>query len=113
MKHAQVTVPIYSTHQQDERAVSELQKAGLDVRQLSLIGKPYRPDRQLIGYYSTANLLATWGNVRPFRVGLRGLFAGSAFFTLPGIGPLLIAGPFIASLRLLWRLSKGRLFTDI
>ncbi len=42
--------------------------------------------------------MKAWGSQGAFWGGLWGLLFGSAFFLIPGIGPLLIAGPFVASL---------------
>ena len=36
-----------------------------------------------------------WGKLGVFRGGMWGLLFGSAFFFIPGIGPLLIAGPLV------------------
>lgn len=37
-----------------------------------------------------------WGKTGAFWGGLWGLLLGSAFFAIPGIGPVLVAGPLVA-----------------
>jgi hypothetical protein len=37
-----------------------------------------------------------WGGIGAFRCGFWGLLFGGAFFAIPGIGPILIAGPLVA-----------------
>ena len=39
-----------------------------------------------------------WGKMGAFWGGIGGLLFGSAFFWVPGIGPLLVAGPLASSI---------------
>ena len=39
-----------------------------------------------------------WGKQGAFWGGLWGLLCGAAFFAIPGIGPVLVAGPLVASI---------------
>ncbi len=40
--------------------------------------------------------MAYWGNQSAFWSGLSDVLVGSAFFWVPGIGPLLVAGPLVS-----------------
>jgi uncharacterized membrane protein len=39
---------------------------------------------------------ANWGKMGAFWGGIWGMFLGGAFFAIPGIGPVLVAGPLVA-----------------
>lgn len=89
-------VAVYHTHTAAEEAVKELQHAGLDMHTLSIVGKDYHTDEQVVGYYNVGDRMKRWGKTGAFWGGFWGLLFGSAFFIIPGIGPLLVAGPLVA-----------------
>ena len=89
-------VAIYGTHSEAEQAVKELQHAGIDMRTLSIIGKEAHTDEHVVGYYNTGDRMKYWGKTGVFWGGFWGLLFGSAFFAIPGIGPVLVAGPLVA-----------------
>jgi hypothetical protein len=64
-----VSVALYYTYKEAEEAVRELQKSGVDMQKLSIVGKD-----------------------------LWGAMFGTSFFLIPGIGPLLAAGPIVSAL---------------
>ncbi len=89
-------VAIYDTHEEAEEGVRELQKSGFDMQRLSIVGKDYQTEEDVVGYYTTGDRMKAWGKTGAFWGGLWGLLFGSAFFLIPGIGPLLAAGPVVA-----------------
>ncbi len=89
-------VAVYRTHAEADQAVKELQRDGVDMRNLSIVGKGYHTDEQAVGYYNTGDRLKYWGKVGAFWGGFWGLLFGSAFFMIPGLGPILAAGPVVA-----------------
>jgi hypothetical protein len=62
-------VALYYTYKETEEAVRELQQSGVDMQKLSIVGKD-----------------------------LWGAMFGASFFLIPGIGPLLAAGPIVSEL---------------
>ncbi len=66
------------------------------MRTVSIIAKEYHTDEQVVGYYNTGDRMKRWGKIGAFWGGFWGLLFGSAFFVIPGLGPLLMAGPVIA-----------------
>ena len=54
-------VAIYGTHSQAEEAVKELQKAGFDMKKMSIVGKDYHTDEQVVGYYNTGDRMEVLG----------------------------------------------------
>ncbi len=91
-------VAIYDTHQAAEESVRELQKSGFDMRKLSIVGKDFQMEEEVVGYYTTGDRMKAWGKNGAFWGGLWGLLFGSAVFFMPGIGPLLAAGPIVVSI---------------
>ena len=96
MNDTNAVVAIYETHQSAEHAVRELQTSGFDMKKLSLVGKDYHTEEHVIGYYNAGDRMKYWGKWGAFWGGLWGLLFGAAFFWVPGIGPLLVAGPLVA-----------------
>jgi len=89
-------VAIYDTHSQAEEAVKNLQKSGIDMKKLSIVGKDYQSEEDVTGYYNTGDRMKYWGKLGAAWSGFWGLLFGAAFFAIPGIGPVLIAGPLVA-----------------
>ena len=88
-------IALYNTHTEAEEAVRELQKSGFDMQKLSIVGKDYQTEEEVVGYYTTGDRMKAWGKTGAFWGGLWGLLFGSAFFLIPGIGPPLAAGPLV------------------
>ena len=88
-------VAVFATHEQAEGAIRELQKDGFDMKQLSIVGKDYHTEEHVVGYYTTGDRMLYWGKLGAFWGGFWGLLLGSAFFWVPGIGQLLVAGPLV------------------
>jgi uncharacterized membrane protein len=89
-------VAIYDTHTQAEDAVKELQRSGFDMKKMSIVGKDYHTDEHVVGYYNTGDRMKYWGKLGAFWGGLWGMLFGAAFFAIPGVGPVLVAGPLVA-----------------
>jgi hypothetical protein len=94
----QVAVAIYNTHDEAEQAVKTLERVGFNMRMLSIVGKDYHTEEHVVGYYNTGDRMKAWGRIGAFWGGLWGLLFGAAFFMIPGIGPVVLAGPLVASL---------------
>ena len=94
----EVAVAIYNTHDEAEQAVKTLEQGGFDMRKLSIVGKDYHTEEHVVGYYNTGDRMKAWGRIGAFWGGLWGLLFGAAFFIIPGIGPVVLAGPLVASL---------------
>lgn len=88
-------VAVYRTHTDADQAVKELQRGGVDMHKLSIMGKGYHTDEQVVGYYNTGDRMKYWGKIGAFWGGFWGLLFGSAFFLIPGFGPILAAGPVV------------------
>jgi len=89
-------VAIYKTHPQAEAAIRELQEAGVDMKSLSIAGKDTHTDEHVVGYYNVGDRMKRWGKMGAFWGGFWGLLFGAGIFAIPGIGPILVAGPLVA-----------------
>jgi uncharacterized membrane protein len=95
MSEKNSVVAVYDSHNQAEDAVRELQKSGFDMTKLSIVGRDYHTDEHVVGYYNAGDRMMYWGKLGAFWGGLWGMLFGSAFFFVPGVGPLLVAGPLV------------------
>ena len=89
-------VAVYESHLQAEEALKQLQRSGYDMKRLSIVGKDYHTEEHVVGYYNAGDRMKRWGKTGAFWGGFWGLLMGSAFFAIPGIGPVLVAGPLVA-----------------
>ena len=88
-------VAIYDSHTGAETALKELQKAGLDMKRLSIIGKDYHTEEHALGFYTAGDHMKFWGTRGAFWGSLWGILFGGAFFFIPVLGPLVVMGPLV------------------
>ena len=91
-----VVVAVYETHTAAEDAVKKLQQAGFDMTKLSIVAKNPHVEEHVVGFYNTGDRIKSWGQQGAFWGGIWGLLLGSAFFAIPGVGQVLVAGPLVA-----------------
>jgi len=89
-------VAVYKTHTEAETAVKELRNAGFNMRKLSIVGQDYHTTEDVVGYYNAGDRMKAWGKAGAFWGGIWGMLFGSAFFFIPGIGPVVMAGPIVS-----------------
>lgn len=93
MKKENAVIAVYNTHTDAEAAIKELQKSGIDMKKLSILGKDYHAEENVVGYYNAGDRMKFWGKLGAFWGGLWGLLFGSALFFVPGIGHIVALGP--------------------
>lgn len=91
-------VAVYRSHDQAEAAVRALQNATFDIKKVSIVGKGYHQEEHPIGFYNTGDRVKFWGAQGAFWGGVWGLLLGAGMFWIPGLGPVMMAGPVVASL---------------
>ena len=96
MNKTNSTVAVYPSHTAAEAAIRELQHSGFDMKKLSVVGRDYHTDEHVVGYYNVSDRMIAWGKTGAFWGGLWGFLLGSAFFWVPGLGPLFVAGPLVS-----------------
>jgi hypothetical protein len=95
MNNNESVVAIYPTHLAAEAAVKALQQSGFDLKTLSIVGRDYHTDEHVVGYYNAGDRMKVWGKRGAFWGWIWGCLFGSAFFLIPGLGPLVVAGPVV------------------
>src|SRR5271167_2303453 len=98
MSETNSVIAIYETHTQAEDAVKELEKSGFDMAKMSIVGKDYHTDEHVVGYYTTGDRMKYWGKLGAVWGGVWGILIGAGAFAIPGIGPVLVAGPLVGSI---------------
>jgi hypothetical protein len=98
MSTEDIAIAIYDTHQHAEDSIKVLQRSGFEMGKLSIIGRDYRTEEHVIGYFNAGDrvkLFSKWG---AFWGGLLGILLGSAFMIVPMLGHVVVLGPLAASL---------------
>ena len=90
-----VVVAAYQSHDEAEAAIKKLRQSGYDMNKLSIVGRDYLTEEHVVGYYNAGDRMKFWGKMGVFTGGLLGFVVGSGFFLIPGIRPLLVAGPLV------------------
>lgn len=96
---ASCVIAIYPDHAAAEDAIRRLHGEGFDLRDLSILGRNVEVSEQPTGLPVTPIDYATTGaETGAWFGGIFGLLVGAAFVILPGLGPVLVAGPLAAAL---------------
>ena len=97
MENPDTIIAVYEAHPGAETAIKELTSAGFTMQQLSVIGKGYHTEENVIGFYNTGDRVKFWGERGAFWGGLWGLFFGGLFLSIPVIGHVVVLG-YLASM---------------
>lgn len=98
MEKADLPFYVFNTHVEAEEAIQTLNKAGFDVKKLSLVGKGYHTEEHPVGFYTAGDRIKAWGGLGAFWGGIWGLLLAPAVFFLPGVGLVAMAGPVVSAL---------------
>lgn len=98
MEKADLPFYVFNTHVEAEEAIQTLNKAGFDVKKLSLVGKGYHTEEHPVGFYTAGDRIKAWGGLGAFWGGIWGLLLAPAVFFLPGVGVVAMAGPVVSAL---------------
>lgn len=93
-----IAVAVYELHTQAESAVKALQRAGFDMKKISIIGKDYQTEEHVVGFLNAGDRAMIFGKLGAFWGGLMGLLFGSALLFVPVVGHVIILGPLAATL---------------
>jgi hypothetical protein len=91
-----IVVAIYDTHDEAEKAVRKLEHAGFDMTKLSIVARNPHAEEHVVGFYNAGDRIRHWGKQGAFWGSIWGLLFGAAFFAIPGLGPVLVAGPLVS-----------------
>jgi len=91
-------VAVYPDHESAEQAVRRLLKEGIDMKDVSIVGRDFQVTEEPIGFVGTRDFAKVGAATGAWAGGLFGLLFGAAFLVLPGVGAMVVAGPLAASL---------------
>lgn len=98
MQKADIAVAVYDSHEKAEAAVRELARAGFDMKSISIVGKDYHTEEQVIGYFNAGDRARFFGKLGAFWGGLAGILFGSALMFVPIVGHIVVLGPLAATI---------------
>ena len=90
-------VAVFPDHEGAEQAVRQLADAGIDIKQLSVVGKGYHTDEKVIGFYNMGDRVKFWGRRGAFWGGLWGWLFGGVFLAVPIVGHVVVLGYLAAA----------------
>jgi len=93
-----LTVAVYDSHNRAEAAVLALQKAGFDMKKISIIARDFQTEEHVIGFLNAGDRARIFGKFGALWGGLMGILFGSAFMFIPVVGHLIVLGPIAAAL---------------
>ncbi|MFS8067545.1 MAG: DUF1269 domain-containing protein, partial [Byssovorax sp.] len=54
-------VGVYASHTDAEAAIKALKTGGLDMKQLSIVGKSFHTEEHAVGFYTKGDRMMFWG----------------------------------------------------
>jgi len=90
-------VAVYPDHPAAERALRQLHHEGFALGDLSIVGRDFQTTEEPIGFVSVGDYAKAGAKTGASFGGLFGLVVGAAFLVLPGVGPVVVAGPLAAA----------------
>ena len=93
-----IAVAVYDLHTQAEDAVKALQRAGFDMKKISIIGRDYHTEEHVVGFLNAGDRAKVFGKLGAFWGGLMGVLFGSALMFVPVVGHVIVLGPLAATI---------------
>jgi len=90
-------VAVYPDHASAECAVRLLHENGFALGDLSIVGRDFQETDEPCGFVSRSDYVKAGAKTGASFGGLFGLLLGAAFLILPGVGPVVVAGPIAAA----------------
>jgi hypothetical protein len=86
-------VAVYKSHREAEEAVRKLERGGIPIQKISIIGRDFQLREDVQGYYRPSDAAKEGAGFGAWFGGLFGLLMGFGFFVLPVAGPIVALGP--------------------
>jgi uncharacterized membrane protein len=86
-------VAVYRNHNDAEEAVHRLERAGIPLQKISIIGRNFQIREDIQGYYRPSDAALEGAGFGAWVGGLFGLLMGFGLFVLPVAGTLVVLGP--------------------
>jgi uncharacterized membrane protein len=95
---ADPVIAVYDDHGDAETAVKALQRAGFDMKKISIVGKDYETEQHVVGFLNAGDRARIFGSLGAFWGALAGVLFGSAMMFVPVVGHVVVLGPLAATL---------------
>jgi hypothetical protein len=89
------TIALFADSLRTEAGVRALRQAGFDLRRLSIVGRNYHKEEHVAGVIDRGDGPRYWGRFGGLWSSLSGVPGGSALLLFPGLGQVVILGPFV------------------
>jgi uncharacterized membrane protein len=86
-------IAVYKTHAEAEEAVHRLERGGISLNKISIIGRDFQVREEVQGYYQPSDAVKEGATFGAWFGGLFGLLSGFGLFVFPVAGPLIVLGP--------------------
>ena len=91
-------IGVYDNYDDVTETIEALDSAGIDKELISVIGKGNEKIRNRFEYYKHSQDAAFWGEQGAFWGAIMGFLLGGFLSWIPGVGPVIAAGPLMNSL---------------
>jgi uncharacterized membrane protein len=91
-------IAVYDSIDEAERAIEKLIAEGIPVESISIVGQGLQSEVKLHGFVTTGDVAKQGAGIGAAFGGLMGFLLGTAFFFIPGAGPLVVLGPMVDTL---------------
>jgi hypothetical protein len=85
-------VAVYAHIDQAEEAVRKLGVGGFPIQHVSIIAQNLGTEKKVHGFLTSCDVAKASAKTGAWVGGIFGLLVGAAFFWVPGVGPLIVAG---------------------
>jgi hypothetical protein len=98
MSNKGIMVAVYGSHAGAEEGLRTLERGGIEMRRISIVGRDYHSEEQPIGYFNLGDRVRFFGKYGAFWGTLAGVLLGSFVMFIPVFGHLIILGPLAATI---------------
>ncbi len=91
-------VAVYPDHAAADRAMHHLHQSGFAMCDLSIVGRDLQTTEEPVGFVTAGDYATAGAKTGASFGGLLGLLVGAAILVMPGVGPVIVAGPLEAAL---------------
>lgn len=92
----QSAIGIFDSLADAEHAIEKLEKGGFPIRQVSIVARNLESEKRVHGFVTAGDVAKSGASTGGWLGGLFGVLVGAAFIWVPGVGPLIVAGPLAA-----------------
>jgi len=98
VSHESSVIGVYKHVDEAEAAVQKLGESGFPIDHVSIIAKDLGTEKKVHGFVTSCDVGKSAAKTGAWVGGIFGLLVGAAFFWVPGVGPLIVAGSLTAAL---------------